>query len=141
MTGGDGVRGRPGAIPWFARASLLKTFFNSSESSDDESSSVDMAKTPSLGTRRWLRRRLAGDGVENVAVDANGKSNVEDKGAVRGASCSKLCCHVALEYLGKLELSRTGVVGELTTVMSSQMGKSSHSARGSSVAEAWGPRR
>ena len=35
MTGGDGVRGRPEAIPWLARASLPKTFFNSSESSDD----------------------------------------------------------------------------------------------------------
>ena len=83
---------------------------------DDEGelSSDDMAKTPSLGTRRWLRRREAGVGVDG-AGGAGGKPVVDDNGAVRGAVSKKRlsCCHVAPTAAlgGTEEVSRIGVVG------------------------------
>lgn len=90
---------------------------------DGDSSSVDMAKTPSLGTRRWLRRRWAGVGVEHGVWLTKGNPDIDASGAVRGASPKNPCCHVTLA--GTVETSRMGVVGGVMSLSSPKSEESS----------------
>lgn len=103
-----------------------------SETEDEgDSSSADIVNTPSLGTRRWLRRRWAGVGVEQGLCPTKGKPEVDASGAVRGASSTTNfpCCHDPLAFEGAVETSRMGVVGGVTSLSSPNSDESSQTGK------------